>query len=88
MSVLVVVEGLARQLAEEVGSTSGAAGSGVLTQRAGGGHEGLRAAGAAHTTAGQETNSTSKPFKTSSSEFKQHSYVHEQLNMLKHLQSC
>lgn len=53
MAVLVVVEGLARQLAEEVAAVQGAAGAVVPLQGAARRREGLRAAAAAEAAEGQ-----------------------------------
>ena len=50
VSVLVVVEGLSWQLAEEVGTVPGAAGAAASAQRTMGGRQRLRAAAAAYTT--------------------------------------
>lgn len=54
MSVLVVVEGLSGELAEEVGAVPGGAAAAAPTQGAVGGCERLRAAAAAYTT-GEQT---------------------------------
>lgn len=53
MAVLVVVEGLTRQLAEEVAAVQGAAGAVVPLQGAARRREGLRAAAAAEAAEGQ-----------------------------------
>lgn len=53
MAVLVVVEGLTRQLAEEVAAVQGAAGAVVPLQGAARRREGLRAAAAAEAAKGQ-----------------------------------
>lgn len=55
MAVLVVVEGLTRQLAEEVAAVQGAAGTVVPLQGAARRREGLRAAAAAEAAKGQNT---------------------------------
>lgn len=57
MPVLVVVEGLSRELAEEVGPVPEAAGAMVPARGTAGGRQGLRAAAAAHAAVGRKEES-------------------------------